>query len=74
MDTEQKARQSANLYSWNTRVDQISVRLSDSGYVEVKIGDIAICLSAAAGVEPLELVKKFGEVEVTQTTTGKIRV
>lgn len=73
MDTEQKARQSANLYSWNTRVEQISVRLN-GGHVEVKIGDISICLGAAAGVEPLDLVKKFGEVEVTQTTTGKIRV
>jgi len=74
MTTEQpKARQSATLYSWNTSTDQISVRLNGT-HLEVKIGDLNIILSASAGVQPLDLVKKFGEVEVTQTTTGTIRV
>jgi len=74
METEQvKARQSATLYSWNTSTDQIKVRLNGS-HLEVKIGDLSIILSASAGVQPLDLVKKFGEVEVSQTTTGTIRV
>lgn len=72
MDTDTKPRQSTTLYSWDTTVEAISVKLKN-GHLEVNIGDITIVMSAK-DCEALELVKKFGEVEVANTTTAKIRV
>lgn len=74
MDTVQtKPRQSASLYSWNTSVEQISVRVSGS-HLEVRIGELTVLLSPAAGEKVLDLAKAFSEVEVTETTTSKVRV
>lgn len=72
MDTDTKPRQSTTLWSWDTTLDAISVKLKN-GHLEVSIGDITIIMSAK-DCEALELVKKFGEVEVQDTTTTKIRV
>ena len=73
MDTvKTKPRQSTTLYSWDTTLDAISVKLTN-GHLEVNIGEITIVMSAK-DCEALELVKKFGEVEVETKTTGKIRV
>jgi len=68
-----KPRQSASLYSWNTSVEQISVRVSGS-HLEVRIGELTVLLSPAAGEKVLDLAKAFSEVEVTETTTSKVRV
>lgn len=74
MDTlEIKPRQSATLYSWNTSIDQIKVKVS-GGHLEVRIGELSILLSAAAGQQVLDLAKAFSEVEITETTTSKVRV
>lgn len=74
MDTVQmKPRQSASLYSWNTAIDQIKVKVS-GGNLEVRIGELSILLSPVAGEEVLDLAKAFGQVEVIQTTTSTIRV
>lgn len=72
MDTDTKPRQSTTLWSWDTTLDAISVKLKN-GHLEMNIGDITIIMSAK-NCEALELVKKFGEVEVQDTTTTKIRV
>lgn len=72
MDTDTKPRQSTTLWSWDTTLDAISVKLKN-GHLEMNIGDITIIMSAK-DCEALELVKKFGEVEVQDTTTTKIRV
>lgn len=68
-----RPRQSASLYSWNTSIDQIKVRVS-GGNLEVRIGELSILLSPADGERVLDLAKAFGEVEVTETTTSKVRV
>lgn len=72
MDTDMKPRQSTQLYSWDTTLDAISVKLKN-GHLWVSIGDITIVMSAK-NCEALELIKKFGEVEVENTTTAKVRV
>lgn len=72
MDTDTKPRQSTTLWSWDTTLDAISVKLKN-GHLEMNIGDITIIMSAK-DCEALELVKKFGEVEVQDTTTTTIRV
>lgn len=73
MDTANKPRQSATLYSWNTSVDQITVKLN-GGHLEVSIGDLKIMLSPAENEKAIDLAKAFGEVEVIETTTSKVRV
>jgi hypothetical protein len=74
MDTVQaKPRQSASLYSWNTAIDQIKVRVSGNN-LEVRIGELTVLLSPANGEKVLDLAKAFSEVEVTETTTSKVRV
>ena len=73
MSTETEMRQSATLYSWDTKADDIRVKINGS-YVEVRIGDTTIMLSASSGETCLDLIKKFGEVEVVNTTTSKIKV
>lgn len=74
MDTVQvKPRQSASLYSWNTAIDQIKVRVS-GGNLEVRIGELTVLLSPANGEKVLDLAKAFSEVEVIETTTSKVRV
>lgn len=73
MDTvDTKPRQSSTLYSWDTTLDAITVKLKN-GHLEVNIGEITIVMSAK-DCEALELLKKFGEVEVENKTTSKIRV
>lgn len=74
MDTVQvKPRQSASLYSWNTAIDQIKVKVSGNN-LEVRIGELTVLLSPANGEKVLDLAKAFSEVEVTETTTSKVRV
>lgn len=74
MDTVQvKPRQSASLYSWNTAIDQIKVKVS-GGNLEVRIGELSILISPVSGEQVLDLAKAFSEVEVTETTTSKVRV
>lgn len=74
MDTEvAKPRQSANLYSWNTAIDQIKVKVSH-GNLELSIGELRIILSPAVGEQVLDLAKAFSTVEITETMTSKVRV
>ena len=74
METEiQKPRQAATLYSWNTAIDQIKVRVN-GGHLEVRIGELTIVMGAVAGEEILNLAKAFSKVEVTQTVTSTVRV
>lgn len=74
METEiQKPRQAATLYSWNTTIDQIKVKVNGS-HLEVRIGELAIVMSTVSGGEILDLAKAFSKVEVTQTTTATVRV
>ncbi len=74
MDTQTaKPRQSANLYSWNTAIDQIKVRVS-GGNLELSIGELRILLSPADGEAVLDLAKAFSTVEITETMTSKVRV
>lgn len=74
MDTVQvKPRQSASLYSWNTAIDQIKVKVS-GGNLEVRIGELSILISPVSGEQVLDLAKAFSEVEVTETMTSKVRV
>lgn len=74
MDTvTEKPRQAATLYSWNTSAEQISVRLNGE-YLEVRIGDLNLVLSAAQGEKAIGLAEKLAVVEITETVTSKIRV
>jgi len=73
MSTDTKMRQSATLYSWDTKADDIKVKINGS-HLEVRIGDTTIMLSATSDETCFDLVKKFGEVEVVNITTSKVRV
>jgi len=68
-----KPRLSTVLYSWDTALSAIGVKVNGLGHIEVRIGDITIVMSPKE-CEALELVKQFGVVEVETRTTGKIRV
>jgi hypothetical protein len=74
MSTEQKPRQSATLYSWNTQADQIKVRITESGYLEVHIGDLSVIVSAVGGEKAIDLAEALAKVEVTETIKSTIRV
>jgi hypothetical protein len=73
MSTEVKARQSTNLYSWDTSVNDIKVSVKNS-HIELTIADITVVISAVSGEEVFDLIRKFGEVEVVNTTTQQVRV
>jgi hypothetical protein len=74
METEiQKPRQTATLYSWNTAINQIKVKVSGN-HLEVRIGDLAIVMSAVSGEQVLDLAAAFSQVEVTDTVTKTVRV
>jgi hypothetical protein len=73
MSTEIKARQSTTLWSWDTSVNDIKVGIKN-GHIELTIADITVVISAVKGEEVFDLIRKFGEVEVVNTTTQQIRV
>ena len=73
MSTEAKARQSTTLYSWDTSVSDIKVSMKN-GHIELTIADITVVISAVSGEEVFDLIRKFGEVEVVNTTTQQVRV
>ncbi len=73
MSTDTQMRQSATLYSWDTKADDIRVKINGT-HLEVRIGDATIMLSASSGETCYDLIKKFGEVEVVNITTSKVRV
>ncbi len=74
METEiQKPRQAATLYSWNTAIDQIKVRVN-GGHLEVRIGELSIVMSTVSGEQVLDLAAAFSQVEVTDTVTKTVRV
>lgn len=71
--TTNKPRQAATLYSWNTGIDQIKVKVNGS-HLEVRIGELSIVMSAADGERVLDLAAAFSQVEVTETVTQTVRV
>jgi hypothetical protein len=73
MSTEIKARQSTTLWSWDTSVNDIKVSIKN-GHIELSIADITVVISAVKGQEVFDLIRKFGEVEVVNTTTQHVRV
>ena len=73
MSTEIKARQSTTLWSWDTSVSDIKVSIKN-GHIELSIADITVVISAVKGQEVFDLIRKFGEVEVVNTTTQQVRV
>lgn len=68
-----KPRQAATLYSWDTSVDQISVKVN-YGNLEVRIGELTVVIGAVSGEGVLELAKAFSKVQVTETITSTVRV
>lgn len=73
MSTGTPTRQSATLYSWNTKADDIKVKINGT-HLEVSIGDTTLMLSAQGDETVYDLVKKFGEVEVVTITKNTVRV
>lgn len=73
MSTE-KPRQSTSLYSWDTSVDTISVKVTNTNNLTVTIGDISITMSPASSLTALDLAKAFSKVQVTEVVQKTIQV